>query len=101
MPQARCDVEIALMGNNIHINNQTNDQTLDDDLKQVFIDHWDKFAQHPLDGRDRILRDFCPQVYGMYIVKLAVMLVLIGGVAKLESGMSVRGDAHLLLVGDP
>jgi DNA helicase MCM9 len=38
----------------------------------------------------------------MYVVKLAVMLVLVGGVAKYDkSGMKMRGDGHLLLVGDP
>ena len=38
----------------------------------------------------------------MYIVKLAVMLILMGGVAKQDkSGSKTRGEAHMLLVGDP
>jgi DNA helicase MCM9 len=38
----------------------------------------------------------------MYIVKLAVMLILIGGVAREDKGGTrIRGEAHLLLVGDP
>lgn len=38
----------------------------------------------------------------MYYVKLALALILIGGVAKQDrSGVKVRGDSHLLLVGDP
>lgn len=37
----------------------------------------------------------------MHTVKLALLLVMIGGVQPSESGMRVRGESHLLLVGDP
>lgn len=37
----------------------------------------------------------------MYVVKLAIMLVLIGGVEMNQGGMKIRGDCHILLVGDP
>ena len=38
----------------------------------------------------------------MYIVKLAVCLVIAGGVSRKDaSGTRVRGESHLLLVGDP
>lgn len=38
----------------------------------------------------------------MYYVKLALLLVLIGGISKSDkTGVKVRGDCHLLLVGDP
>jgi len=53
-------------------------------------------------ARNSILGQICPKVYGLYIVKLAVMLVLTGGVQKVDkSGLKVRGEPHLLLVGDP
>jgi DNA helicase MCM9 len=42
------------------------------------------------------------QVYGLYLIKLAVALVLAGGVAQDPgSGARVRGESHLLLIGDP
>ncbi|OMH80255.1 putative DNA helicase MCM9, partial [Zancudomyces culisetae] len=40
--------------------------------------------------------------YGLYIVKLALLLVMIGGTGKQSNdGLKVRGEMHLLLVGDP
>ncbi|KRX49337.1 DNA helicase MCM9, partial [Trichinella murrelli] len=48
------------------------------------------------------LSNFCPGMYQMYLVKLAVLLVIIGGVSRRsESGTVLRGDCHLLLIGDP
>jgi DNA helicase MCM9 len=54
-------------------------------------------------GRDIILRSICPEMYGMAIVKLAVALILIGGVQQVDEnhGTKVRGESHLLMVGDP
>lgn len=37
----------------------------------------------------------------MYVIKLAVMLLLIGGIKKEESQTQLRGESHLLIVGDP
>ena len=39
----------------------------------------------------------------MYVPKLALLLSLIGGVARVDpdSKMRVRGEIHLLMIGDP
>lgn len=37
----------------------------------------------------------------MYLVKLAMCVVLAGGLSKSDGGSQVRGESHLLLVGDP
>ena len=43
------------------------------------------------------------QVAGMALAKLAALLVLMGGVARADkdSNAHIRGELHLLLVGDP
>ncbi|GFQ73709.1 DNA helicase MCM9, partial [Trichonephila clavata] len=62
---------------------------------------WLENQSDPLKGRDFILSSICPQVFGLYIVKLAVALILAGGVEKKDENSRIRGDLHLLLVGDP
>ena len=86
--------------------------------------HWKKYASMPIAGRNFIVNSLAPQVHGLFTAKLAVMLVLCGGVAiqggnrqqalKERTGNAagrsqqnqnqnhtVRGECHLLLAGDP
>ncbi|KRZ97653.1 DNA helicase MCM9 [Trichinella sp. T8] len=72
------------------------------DVIEEFKEFWSNYEQTPLVGRNVILSNFCPGMYQMYLVKLAVLLVIIGGVSRRsESGTMLRGDCHLLLIGDP
>ena len=48
--------------------------------KSEFQSHWVTFKDNPLEGRNIIVASLCPQVFGLYIVKLCVCLALIGGV---------------------
>ncbi len=51
---------------------------------------------------DRIVRSIAPSIFGLLTEKEAVMLQLFGGVPKqAEEGVRMRGDIHILLVGDP
>ncbi len=55
--------------------------------KNLFLFKYEEFAQYwkdnhqtPLSARNRILASICPQLYGLYVVKLAIALILSGGV---------------------
>ena len=101
--QTKCEIELVLRANNLVVNNnQSSSVILTDEIKREFDDFWERHRLHPLKGRNEILASFCPQIFGLYLVKLSVALTLIGGIQRLsKSGTRVRGESHLLLVGDP
>ncbi|KAM9703343.1 DNA helicase MCM9 [Menidia menidia] len=99
----RCDVELVLKANNIEVNNQQKaDSLLVKDIQKEFEDFWSSYQHDPIAGRNQILLSLCPQVFGIYMIKLAVAMVLAGGVQRIDSsGTKIRGECHMLLVGDP
>lgn len=72
-------------------------------LKTEWIEHLKKHSE--LEMRDIILKSICPDVYGMYPVKLAIALAICSGNGisdyKLSDELHQRGQSHILLVGDP
>lgn len=55
-----------------------------------------------LNARDMILKSIAPEVHGMLLPKLAVALLLCSGMEQYQSrGTSIRGNSHVLFVGDP
>ncbi len=60
-----------------------------------------ELAKSP-DIHERIIRSIAPSIYGYEHIKEAVAYQLFGGEPKVyPDGVRVRGDIHILLVGDP
>ncbi|XP_012505998.1 PREDICTED: DNA helicase MCM9 [Propithecus coquereli] len=91
----RCEVEIVLKANYIQVNNeQSSGIPMDEEVRKEFADFWECYKSDPFAGRNEILASLCPQVFGMYLVKLAVAMVLAGGIQRTDAtGTRVRAGA--------
>lgn len=52
----------------------------------------------------QLLHALCPSIYGHELVKAGLLLSLLGGIRKnigVNGKVPVRGDIHVLVVGDP
>ncbi|CAL9771498.1 unnamed protein product [Musa acuminata subsp. burmannicoides] len=103
LKDVRCDLDPILIANYVRRTNQLKSEIgIPDDVIKKFEQIWLHYKTAPLRGRNAILQGICPQVFGLFTVKLAVALTLIGGVQHVDaSGTKIRGESHLLLVGDP
>nr|XP_045624120.1 DNA helicase MCM9-like [Procambarus clarkii] len=100
---SRPNIDLVLKANNITVRNKQRSGTIiTDEMREEFTKFWEQYKYDPLTGRNILLASFCPQVYGLYVVKLAVTVVVAGGVQKTDTSCTrIRGESHLLLVGDP
>lgn len=103
IPDMRADIELMLVAVDIDNSNETKSFLhVSEESLRIFNEHWDCSPTQQLSRRDVILRSLCPQIYGMYLLKLIVAMTLIGGVPyHAPSGTRIRGESHLLIVGDP
>ncbi len=68
----------------------------EEDMEQIL-----ELSRHP-DLRERIINSIAPSIYGMKWQKEAIAMQLFGGVDKhLPDGTRIRGDIHVLMMGDP
>lgn len=66
-----------------------------------FEQFWQENGHNRIAARNRIVSSVCPQLCNVFDPKLALLLVLLGGVQGAHNGSNVRGNCHMLLIGDP
>ena len=66
-----------------------------DKFRKEFEEYWSssKSTENPIAARDFICRSVCPNLYGLQVVKLALLLTLIGGVSS-EAYSDKGGGQH-------
>ena len=69
-------------------------------LTKEDIEAFHRMAEDPWIHR-KIVNSIAPSIYGYEHIKEAIAYMLFGGVTKELPDMRVRGDIHILLVGDP
>ncbi|XP_055550727.1 DNA helicase MCM9-like [Wyeomyia smithii] len=101
----RTVVTIAMRANSV--SKEENKMTFGKELPEHLVFtrvEWDSMVAEigELAARDFLVQSICPEIHGMYPVKLAVALSLASCTERfLGSGRTVRGHSHLLLAGDP
>ena len=122
----RCDAEMAIEALSVKVNNEDRGAAhVARETKIEFDQFWSAFDTDSarLRGRDQLIAAACPDLASMFLVKLAMVpappsdprdltvatwtrgapqvLTLLGGVSHVDgTGMRVRGESHMLLVGD-
>ncbi|CAG9853759.1 unnamed protein product [Phyllotreta striolata] len=99
------EIDLVFKANHLQVaSNISSFLTLTRDMENVFEEFWNNYKHNPLEGRDVILKSFCPELYGLYPTKLAMAVVLAGGCPIEITNLTevhTRSEAHLLLIGDP
>lgn len=75
---------------------QYNDRLMDVIATRVNPSYQDKHF-------DKLIRSFCPHLYGLDPIKLAMLLLCVGAEPRINASTKqrIRGDLVILLVGDP
>jgi len=92
------NMDIYMVGNSVEILQQEYEEIIitEEDKKKII-----ELSKDP-NIYEKIVKSIAPAIYGYEDVKLAIALQLFGGVPKkLPDGTEIRGDIHILLVGDP
>ncbi|WP_048098218.1 minichromosome maintenance protein MCM [Archaeoglobus sulfaticallidus] len=91
-------MDIFIEGNSIEVLQQEYEEF---EITQEDIEKIMELSEDP-DLYKKITDSVAPVIYGYDKIKLAIALQLFGGVPKkLPDGTEIRGDIHILLVGDP
>jgi len=81
-------------------------ESINEDFGEVKISDNEKMEIEIMSQEDdiihRLVKSIAPSIYGHERIKEALLIQLVGGVKKYQQdGMKIRGDMHVLLIGDP
>ena len=99
----KMELELYILAKSIRITTKTSGVDVTDEIRNEFEEFWDYASKtgRRFTFRNHIVGSVCPQLHGLYAIKMAVLLTLMGGVGKDSQGHRIRGQSHLLLIGDP
>jgi DNA helicase MCM9 len=103
---ARCVVDVAVEANSVSVlGDRESVHNASQTSRDQFVQFWSGQSgdfNKIFRARNEIVRAVCPQLFGMFYVKLSLLLALIGGNStEYEGGVRRRSQSHLLIVGDP
>ncbi|MEM1629624.1 MAG: minichromosome maintenance protein MCM [Saccharolobus sp.] len=89
--------DIYMKVNSIEVSQKVLDEVVigEDDEKKI-----KELAKDPW-IRERIIASIAPSIHGHLEIKEALALALFGGVTKVQPDTRIRGDIHVLIIGDP
>ena len=103
----KCVLELVVKVNSMkHVETNFATKSITHHQQFPFHSYWNYWnASKCWTGRDNIIKAFCPQIHGLYLIKLSILLVLLGGAESNASAdnnnVQVRSSSHILIVGDP
>jgi len=77
--------------------NKTEDEVIDEE--ELTEEELEALTED--DFYNKLASSIAPEIYGHEDVKKALLLLLVGGVDRNPSGMKIRGNINVLLMGDP
>ncbi|KAL4487560.1 hypothetical protein ABPG72_017349 [Tetrahymena utriculariae] len=106
---SRPEVSLCIIANSIQIKNYQKNLNEKDknQLKSTLEEELDNFYKKQRDltteiaARNQLIQSSCPDIFEKNDIKLAVLLCLIGGVSRIENNTRIRGQCHMMLVGEP
>ncbi len=111
--ETRPDITMCILANEILLKNcektkenlaflkeSQNLLTFEEEFELNWLENQGNLPQE-LQYRNDIIQSICPQIYGKFDIKLAILLTIIGGVTRTINNTRVRGQCHLLLIGEP
>ena len=92
IPDTDCPVDMAMMAHSVRVVDDQQQQSTSvsgsadwEQYQQEFDNYWkidEKNIAKPIQARDFIAQAVCPKLYGMAVIKLALLVTLIGGVSS-------------------